>query len=988
MTHNLGRVLADGRIVSATTGIDLLPPSGPLGAPRFVILHFDTVNLPGAAKLTVDLGYGSDVFSASSGSNFWSRPANPRQPDGVTVRPIAIRITGGGSARLVEYGIGEPTISPGFPPGTSTGSQTNPDPFLHTNPYGEPIYETRLECNPGFAWRNAACSLAPQISDVVKNRVVAATGIIVEVHQGHVSSCSGTLIAADLFLTARHCLTDPSREDQRSSSVTFDYGTACNGSRPGGHNARFFKIIEEVASGSPPTGANPPVETDWVVLRLDAAPGALPAPLELRAAALMLNEAIFTMHHPNGAAKKTQAGFHDGGSISGFDFAGGSSGSSLFDINGRVVGGPLSSGGGCNVSYAPVAPIKAALTTPPVPPKPLDVMVVFDSSGSMGSSAPPVGRTKLAEAQDAAALFVQLVREGQGDRLGLVTFNSTASLDAAPALAATAKPALVGAAPFTTGKVGAITPGGATSIGAGLGVSLLGFGSGSANDRAMLLLTDGLQNTTPMVEDIEGFLGATKLSVIGFGSDADINGPLLNRVAHDHGGHFTRAVDGLSLRKFFGLCFGNIFESGALIDPDFLLQAQQPHSAPHPFNVCGEERITVILGWDDPATPLQATVRTPGGTVIGGRRVQPVRGRSWLFWRIPLPYQGERDGTWQCVVDRAASGGEFAPAPSDVRYFMLVVCSGGPRLVPLVTRRRVYTGDPVDSLVGLHYGNRTTPHDAKVELTVEVPGVALGQLVTEAGLHVPVTAGDAVDGFHATLQAIAKIAGGVLPVPTSTVRVPLFDDGDHDDGAMEPDGIYNNRLKDLTRAEGTYQFRAVATYGEGCIATREAHWSVHVEPAIDRGRSDVTLVNVADLPGGRRGTLVIFPRDPYGNPIGPGRGDLFTVSPLPGVEIGGKVKDKGNGIYEVDIEWDPAVTPVPGVLVSQPDRNPVMLTPPAGTDPTAPCPDCNKPAEKLLDCLGLHHPDVKDVRIKSVCIEVDLKTPKCGTDPDCRDGGP
>ena len=104
------------------------------------------------------------------------------------------------------------------------------------------------------------------------------------------------------------------------------------------------------------------------IVRLDAAPGALPAPLEMRATALMNGETIFTMHHPGGAAKKTQAGIHSGGtSITNFDYAGGSSGSALFDVNGRLVRGPLSIGGSCaspgacSVTYAPIEPVRAAL---------------------------------------------------------------------------------------------------------------------------------------------------------------------------------------------------------------------------------------------------------------------------------------------------------------------------------------------------------------------------------------------------------------------------------------------------------------------------------------------------------------------------------------------------------------------------------------------------------------------------------------------------
>ena len=322
------------------------------------------------------------MFTAGSGSSFWSRPAD------TSFGPIGIRITGGsGTARLDRYGSGEPSIPVGQTPGTTIGSLSNPDPFLQTNPYVEPIYETRLECNPGFAWENAVCGLAP-IPDAIKNKVVASAGIIVEVDSTEVSSCSGTLIGPDLFLTARHCLTDPSGEDVRSASVTFDYAAACDGTslpgtRPG--SLRFSRRWPRRCSNR---DRERRADGDWVVVRLRRAPGALPPPLEMRDPILMTGETIFTMHHPNGAVKKTQSGVFNGGSVTGFDYAGGSSGSALFDSNGRLVGGPLHAGGGCSVQYAPVASVKAGLTTPPPPPVPLDVMIVFDRSGSMGSSAP------------------------------------------------------------------------------------------------------------------------------------------------------------------------------------------------------------------------------------------------------------------------------------------------------------------------------------------------------------------------------------------------------------------------------------------------------------------------------------------------------------------------------------------------------------------------------------------------------------------------
>jgi hypothetical protein len=482
-----------------------------------------------------------------------------------------------------------------------------------------------------------------------------------------------------------------------------------------------------------------------------------------------------------------------------------------------------------------------------------------------------------------------------------------------------------------------------------------------------------------MIEEIEPFLGTTQLCVIGFGSDADIDGPLLSRIAHQHGGDFTRAVDGLALRKFFGHCFGNIFEAGVLNDPAFVLYAQQKESSLHSFFVCGEERITVVIGWDHPSTPLQFHLRAPSGKLVNVKRTETKRGETWVFVRVALPYQGERDGTWTLIVDRVPTSREFSPPQTDVRYFLLVVAAGGPKLSYLGGRQRVYTGEVIHPRVGLHYTNSTTPH-ADVELFIEAPSVALGRLVSEAGLRPPSPSADAVGAFHSTLQAIARAAGGTLPVSPSHRRVPLFDDGVHDDGAMEPDGVYNFPLKDLTKTEGTYHFRAVATYGEGCRATREVSWSIHVEPAIDPIRTLVTLIDVTDRADGRHGTLVITPRDPYENPLGPGRGDHFSVSPVPGVMVGGKVKDRGDGSYTVSVVWDPNITP--SVVVQQPDRPPIIVTPSSASVPPVGGRDCTDAAGKLLDCLGFHDLDVKRVRVKSVCLEVDLKEPNCGKEPD------
>ena len=131
-----------------------------------------------------------------------------------------------------------------------------------------------------------------------------------------------------------------------------------------------------------------------------------------------------------------------------------------------------------------------------------------------------------------------------------------------------------------------------------------------------------MQNTPPMVEAVESTLGDTQLCIVGFGNEADLDGALLSRLARDHPatgarrGMYTRANDGLALKKFFALCFGNIFESGTLIDPESTLLRDATTPAELPFDVCDEDQITLVVGWDVPGAPVEAALVSPAGAIV------------------------------------------------------------------------------------------------------------------------------------------------------------------------------------------------------------------------------------------------------------------------------------------------------------------------------------------------------------------------------------
>ena len=51
-------------------------PAPAPGGTKLLILHLRNVSLPASNQLEVDLGYGSDVFTAADGAEFWTRPIN------------------------------------------------------------------------------------------------------------------------------------------------------------------------------------------------------------------------------------------------------------------------------------------------------------------------------------------------------------------------------------------------------------------------------------------------------------------------------------------------------------------------------------------------------------------------------------------------------------------------------------------------------------------------------------------------------------------------------------------------------------------------------------------------------------------------------------------------------------------------------------------------------------------------------------------------
>jgi len=551
-----------------------------------------------------------------------------------------------------------------------------------------------------------------------------------------------------------------------------------------------------------------------------------------------------------------------------------------------------------------------------------DVMIVFDCSGSM-SLPTGTGRAKLEELRAALSLFVQLIEGETDSRLGLVSFRETAGSPVDFALAPISvenRTALIGPTPFTTGVVGALTAEGGTTLSAGLAAAMAQFTDSTSSPRAILLLTDGLEEMASLTADDHAALSDVAVEVIGFGTEASLDGALLTTLAGSHGGLYHRAGDPLALRKFLALAFGNIFESGTLLDPNFTLPAGQRLSDPVSFHVCGEERLTVVAGWDVEGPELALRLTTPGGVLINASTpgVESSTGRTWTFLRIPLPHGGERDGAWTAEVVRGVGRDERAPLPA-LTYFVSILATGGPRLTRFAPTQRAFTGETINPLVILRYPDGSFPANAMVHLTVTKPTGSIGTILSQAKLGAARTIdADTIPAPQATLLALEEASG--LPIVRYVEEsFELFDDARHNNGSLEKSGIFGNPLMGLLTAEGHYTFHARAIYGAGCVSTRELVWTQQVSIKIDPDHTtSTTVVNSTDPEGIAQGTITLTPRDAYGNHLGPGRSDRFAPTGGPSTTVTGPMEDNGDGSYTIPISWNPFVGP-PLIVLTQPD---------------------------------------------------------------------
>jgi hypothetical protein len=482
----------------------------------------------------------------------------------------------------------------------------------------------------------------------------------------------------------------------------------------------------------------------------------------------------------------------------------------------------------------------------------VDVVGVFDNSGSMGAAVPG-GGTKMAAAIEAGRLLVQLIPPDLQNRVAATFFNSTASTFLSIAdVTATSQPGQTSAIADPP-----LTPGGNTAIAAGVMVGVKEFatphpgGTPTNLARAMIVLSDGLENTAYLNPDDGNFYtlnGGTalnpggggnvstqafvpppgiKIYTVGLGTGPDINVAQLSDLGASTGAYFgavdpTQPAVGYQLMKFYTQIFMDMVDLSTIVDPRYWINPGDKHVIE--FDMLRGDVGAMVVIYDLKGLRLPFYVETPQGEIVDAAFSPPgfqlrtgfTESSRFLDFVLPAGDPARYAGRWKVVVFHDGK-----------------VCMGRPserddRQIGFRPTRCVKSKDPVEYGIAIGAGS-----NFRLQAFVTPSPVKVGQPILLTG--VPTEAGLPVKGAAVSVEALS---------PTGQVsNFTLPDDGAHSDG--DPDDGEYARFFTQTSAAGSYTFtfKASGLTRDGEPVRREVVRSKYVEP----------WVRDVPPPGGGRG---------------------------------------------------------------------------------------------------------------------------------------
>lgn len=463
------------------------------------------------------------------------------------------------------------------------------------------------------------------------------------------------------------------------------------------------------------------------------------------------------------------------------------------------------------------------------------VMVALDQSWSMSWPAGTSGTTRVQVLRDAARKFMELIQQDNG--VGLIRFDHNAYPVNDPTFPGLPVTKIISNDIFDVGRVAAINavnghepnPGGNTSVGDGVDLArqvLNALPPADYDYRAMIVLTDGLENDPLWIADVAGSIDSRTFA-IGLGNEQQVNTTALRALANGTGGYLyltgllsSSIDDYFRLSKLFLQILAGVTNTDIIVDPSGYIAPGTTIRVP--FHVTEADiECTPLVMTDENVVNL--LLETPDGSVVdpsmaGGLGMTYGAGAQTRNYRFTLPVAvgaGQREGVWHAVMK--VDGDEFKRALSRLdeqdsrrarefathgaRYSVVVQAWSNLRMRADVEQTGFQPGATLTFRAMLTEYELPVEHRARGEVELTVPGTATVRLpMTETGpgIFETTTVASVTGTYHARILATGVTLRGTPFTRERLVTAAVWQGGDKPRGE-EPRPDWFELVSDLLR---------------------------------------------------------------------------------------------------------------------------------------------------------------------------------------------
>jgi Mg-chelatase subunit ChlD len=366
------------------------------------------------------------------------------------------------------------------------------------------------------------------------------------------------------------------------------------------------------------------------------------------------------------------------------------------------------------------------------------VMLVLDQSGSMGWIAGVDATTKRIDVlHQAASNFCQLVQANNG--VGMVSFDQASypGFGVATLTGVATDPNLLN----MVNTINGLQPQGATSIGNGiqLGRNTLNPVAGYEK-KAMVVFTDGLENTSLFIHDVAGSLDAQTFA-IGLGTAQQVSAGALNEITSQTGGYVLLSGplspsidDQFRLQKYFLQVLAGVLNTSVVTDPNGMIFSGGKVRIPFQLSEADIDA-TAILLVDRPG--IEFLIETPSGDIMTPASAPGLGaaygvGTNMNYYRFTLPLplgaQPARAGTWYAILELPGKAAGRDNVSGGIRYSFSAHAFTNIRMDARLSQNSLQPGASVTITATLTEYGLPVDHRASVSAELELPDNTLTTL--------------------------------------------------------------------------------------------------------------------------------------------------------------------------------------------------------------------------------------------------------------------